>query len=289
MVETLLGSIRLSRTVAIGWMLAAAACAQQPSGPSHPGQAKSGAGLTTAVARHIEAGPGGVVQGSAAGDVKSGPGDLEIFNVRMDRQTPSGNSIVRQYANPGGEYAIKAGETIELWAEYKGANNPRFIANWGDGTSDFINCGSCLMKHAYPQDGRFAVKVTLDDRVATTVTRTFVLYTVTDSSFLGILAGSFRVQDGPNWTTNPAVMNCVETCAQLFGGSATSYQCSTNSGSINRQAFVSGWGDGQYCTSPASETFKLGGPGYNCGSTGCAYSAYVTDWCTSGETNYCFR
>jgi hypothetical protein len=273
----------------MGLVAMAAACGQQASSPSDRHLAKSGSGTPLAVvARHSAADPVGFVQGSASGDVKSGPGDLEIFNVRMDRQTISGASILRQYANPGGEYAIKEGETIELWAEYRGANNPRLLVNWGDGQSDFINCGSCLMKHTYSQAGRFTVKVTLDDRVATTVTRTFVLYTSEDSSFRGVLAGSFVVMDGADWTTNPLVVNCVEQCAILFGGSFADYQCSTTLASINRRAFVDGWGDSQYCTNPATDTFKLGGPGYDCGSTGCSYSAYVSDHGCSG-VNYCFR
>ena len=278
-------STRLSRKLIIGWVAMAAACAQNASGPSNLEEARSSSGQLMSARQNMVI-PNGVVQASATGDVKSGTGDLEIFNVRMDRQTSSGTSIVRQYANPGGEYAIKAGETIELWAEYRGANNPRLIANWGDGTTDFINCGSCLMKHTYAQDGRFPVKVILDDRVSTTVTRTFVLYTVTESRFLGVLAGSFTDDAGPNWHTNPPVLSCVEACAQLFGGSSADYQCSTTSGSITRTAFLTEWGVGGCPTYP--DTFKKGGPGYNCGSSGCSASAYVNDNC-SGSPNYCFH
>lgn len=280
--------VRLSRGMILGLVAMAAACSQQASNPSSPNAAKLGSGgLPMMAVRQISSEPGGGVQGSAAGDVKSGPGDLEIFNVRLDRQTPSGTSIVRQYANPGREYVINAGETIELWAEYRGANNPRFKANWGDGTDDFINCGSCLMKHTYTRSGRFTVTVTLDDRVSTTVTRTFVLYTVVEAP-PGALVGSFRVNEGPDWQTNPLVVNCVEACAQIFGGSASSYQCSTIPGSINRLAFLDGWGDEQYCDNPTADTFKLGGPGYDCGSTSCSFSAYVSDHGCS-KVNYCFR
>lgn len=120
---------------------------------------------------------------SAVGDVKAGPGALEIANLRMDRQTSSGESILRQYAFPGEEYAMGEGETIELWAEWNAnqvSRNPRLLVDWGDGQSDFINCGSCLMKHSYPSAGRFIVTATLDDLSGTMVTRTFVLYTAVE-------------------------------------------------------------------------------------------------------------
>ena len=129
------------------------------------------------------AGSAGTVGLLADGDVKTGSGPITIESVRMDRQTPSGASVLRQYANPGQEYRMVPGETIELWMEWvRGGNNapsnPRFLVDWGEGEIDrfdFTPCGSCLLKHKYPQAGRYAVKVTLDDRAGTTVTRTFYL------------------------------------------------------------------------------------------------------------------
>lgn len=142
-------------------------CAQGPSSPTRPPATSSAAAKAT----------DGAVGASADGDVKVGAGALEIVRLRMDRQTSSGVSILRQYANPGQVYAMNPGETIELWAEYPAAvPNPRFKVEWGDGSeADITGCGSCLLKHAYPAAGVYTVRASLDDRVSTTVTRTFQL------------------------------------------------------------------------------------------------------------------
>ena len=83
---------------------------------------------------------------------------------------------------------------------------------------------------------------------------------------------------------------CLDACAIVFGGSANDYQCSTNAVTIDRSAYVSGWGDGQYCTNPVAEDFSLedpNQPGYDCGVAMCSYSAYVEDHgCQS--VNYCW-
>lgn len=124
--------------------------------------------------------PNGVVAGMAAGDVKVGSGTLDIDRVRMDRQSSPGVSVLRQYANPGQSYRAAAGETIELWVEFSGAANPRLIVNWGAGepdSPDNAGCGSCRLTHRYAREGRYSVSVTLDDRVSTTVTRTFQIDT----------------------------------------------------------------------------------------------------------------
>ncbi len=128
----------------------------------------------------------GVVTGSAAGDVRSGPGVLEINAVRMDRQVSAGGaSIFRQYANPGETYPINVGEVIELWVEWDRnigtvpsgqiPNNPRLVVDWGDGASDNISCGACKLYHKYTRPALFPVKVKLDDRAGTTVVRSFFL------------------------------------------------------------------------------------------------------------------
>jgi hypothetical protein len=102
--------------------------------------------------------------------------------------------------------------------------------------------------------------------------------------------GSFRINQGPSWTTDPPVLSCVEACAQLFGGDDTDYQCSTSGTVIDNMAFLDGWGDSTFCFVPQPEDWKLeqaGNPGYNCGFGGCAYSALVMDHsCTS--TNWCW-
>lgn len=147
-----------------------AGCGQSPQAPS---EIKS-----TSVA--VNDGSG--VTSHADGDVKAGSGALDLVRLRMDRQTSSGESILRQYALPGQTYPMAPGETIELWAEYSGVNNPRFFVNWGEGDTDFVNCGSCLMKHTYARPGVYTVVVKLDDRVSTTVTRTFVLNAFLESA-----------------------------------------------------------------------------------------------------------
>jgi len=100
------------------------------------------------------------------------------------------------------------------------------------------------------------------------------------------LIGSFQVVDGPEWTTNPPTYSCLEACAEVFGGAAGDYSCSTTSDSIDHQAYVDGWGDSQYCSTPVAEDFKLN-TFYDCGDYFCSYSAYVNDHdCTA--VNYCF-
>jgi len=102
--------------------------------------------------------------------------------------------------------------------------------------------------------------------------------------------GSFQILDGPQWTNNPPVYNCLEACAFIFGGIAADYQCSTSALVVDNQAYVDGWGDSQYCTNPVAEDFSQEdplNPGYNCGGGMCSYSAYVSDHqCQS--TNYCW-
>ncbi|MEZ4475747.1 MAG: hypothetical protein R3F60_34105, partial [bacterium] len=110
----------------------------------------------------------------------------------------------------------------------------------------------------------------------------------------GQLAGQFGVGDGPAWPDSAAV-SCVSACAQLFGGEAGEYACSTTPDEINHQAWVSGWGDGSHCIGgaggPVAEDFVLPGEGlpYNCGAAGCSFSAYVADHCGPDSVNYCFR
>jgi hypothetical protein len=100
--------------------------------------------------------------------------------------------------------------------------------------------------------------------------------------------GKFLIGDGPAWATNPPTYSCIEACALLFGGVSTDYHCSTKPMVEDFQAFVSGWGDSTYCTTPVAEDFKKSA-NYDCGAVGCSYSAYVADHCTFGETNYCWK
>lgn len=107
--------------------------------------------------------------------------------------------------------------------------------------------------------------------------------------------GSFRVQDGPNWTTNPPVYSAQEAAALLFGGSPSDYAISvnpstTNPGTITHTAYYSTWGDSTCAVFAETERVDDAPPGYNDpGGIGTARSAYVNDHCNSGETNYVWR
>jgi hypothetical protein len=103
--------------------------------------------------------------------------------------------------------------------------------------------------------------------------------------------GSYLVNDGPGFLNNPPVYSCLEACALIFGGVAGDYECSTSGAFVDNQAFVSGWGDATYCVNPVAETYQFeqaASPGYHCGFPGCAYSAYVADWCQNGARNWCW-
>ncbi len=103
--------------------------------------------------------------------------------------------------------------------------------------------------------------------------------------------GSFQTNDGPNWNTNPQVYSGLEAAAHIFGGSPSDYAISTNPdttdpSTITHTAFASTWGIG--CSEVAEDySLDLGAPGYNDPPVAnAAISAYVQDWCFSGQTNY---
>jgi hypothetical protein len=105
--------------------------------------------------------------------------------------------------------------------------------------------------------------------------------TAAQASTVYTYVGSFNVFDGAVWTSNPQVMNGVEAAASLFGGSASDYAISvdantTDATTITHTAWLDGWGDTQYLTTAASETYSLSsiGGGYNQYP---AFSAYVCD------------
>ena len=102
------------------------------------------------------------------------------------------------------------------------------------------------------------------------------------------MVGSFVVGDGPSYETNPPVVSCLEACAQLFGGAAADYSCSTSPDEIDHQAWIDGWGDPwSYCTDVPGPESLSAGIHYDCGEVGCSYSAYVNDH-TCMMTNYCW-
>lgn len=107
--------------------------------------------------------------------------------------------------------------------------------------------------------------------------------------------GSFNVQDGPHWETNPPVYSALEAAALIFGGNPADYAVSIldslDPATITHTAYYDGWGD--HTRRVFAEGFKLdfGAPGYNdpdpyldptgwldaAGFSKYAYSAYVSD------------
>jgi hypothetical protein len=223
-------------------------------------------------------GPDGAVGASALGDVKTGPGDLEIFNVRLDRQNPAnGASILRQYANPGGVYRMNLGEQIELWVEYRGsASNPRVRVNWGAGGDiDGRLCGDCRFYRTYDSLGTFTVVVTVDDQAGTTVRRTFVLDSSPPSSaILNVsVTGSYCTPPhlkGPGIDCTPTGGTC--TASYPAGSSVTLTFTSvgfvfarTSAIACSPDAYFNGWagacagvGTGALFGTSASCTLTLG-------------------------------
>lgn len=103
--------------------------------------------------------------------------------------------------------------------------------------------------------------------------------------------GFYWVNDGPSWPTNTHPRSCVEACAEVFGGQASDYACSTSPTEVNNQAWASAWGSPDHCKGhggqPVAEDYKVG-TGTNCGGYKCYVSAYVQDWCFVGSDNYCY-
>jgi cysteine-rich repeat protein len=101
------------------------------------------------------------------------------------------------------------------------------------------------------------------------------------------MIGSYNVNSGPAWGSNPPTYTCKEACAKLYGGVFSDYACSTVNGQINGQAFLSGYADATFCNTPQDDDFKVNTM-YNCGVFGCSYSAFVADNCFN-SINYCWK
>jgi len=104
--------------------------------------------------------------------------------------------------------------------------------------------------------------------------------------------GSFMVEDGPYWTTNPDVLSGLEAAALLFGGVPSDYAISTNPNTtdpstITHTAWATTWGISGCQEIDEDYSLDLGAPGYNDpGGENTAISAYVYDNCKNGNTNY---
>lgn len=142
-----------------------AGCAQGPTAPT-----RQAASATPAVGT-------GTVQGSAAGDVQTGPIEIELVRVA---QTDGVNPF---YAFANGVYSVLPGREVEIyiqiWRSNPPVQSPRLVVDWGFGEPDNIHCGPCRLTKTYKNEGLYTVTVKLDDRVGGVTTRTFTLNVAT--------------------------------------------------------------------------------------------------------------
>jgi len=97
------------------------------------------------------------------------------------------------------------------------------------------------------------------------------------------IVGNYTVNSGPPYMNNPPCYTCQQACAMVFGGSASSYHCSTSSSNLSYQAYATSFGvSGCQVT---SDNYSLS-TNYNCGVIACSSSAYCADNCFN--TNYCW-
>ena len=101
-----------------------------------------------------------------------------------------------------------------------------------------------------------------------------------------IRTGSYAVRDGPSWRDDPPTYTCREGCAEVFGGVAEDWQCSTEEGRLDRRGRLDAYGDDLMCALSWPHDLKVGET-YDCGETGCSWSAYVSDHACE-ELNHCF-
>jgi hypothetical protein len=110
-----------------------------------------------------------------------------------------------------------------------------------------------------------------------------------------VYVGSYQVDQGPDWTTNPTVYSATEAAALLFGGVAADYDISIQSSldplTITNTGWYTIWGISSGTV--FNEDFKKddGAPGYDApGGTNTAISAYTRDNATGAQfTNYVWR
>ncbi len=173
-----------NRSGALLLALALASCSQGPTAP------------TSAKPATASAASDGVVNGSAAGDVKTGPVDMDMNLIRVSQT----NGVAAFYANLNGEYTVHPGRDteiyVQIWTSNPVVQNPRLIVDWGDGERDNIGCGACRLSKRYNNEGRYRVTVTLDDRVSSFTTRSFTLNVKSDGS------GSFSFANNNMITIN---------------------------------------------------------------------------------------
>lgn len=126
----------------------------------------------------------------------------------------------------------------------------------------------------------------------TTAKRAFLLAAFAASAASAqTYVGSFKVNDGAEWTSNPQVYSGLEAAALLFGGEPSDYAISVNPNTtdpntITHTAHYSVVYIG--CSVfPEGESVDAAPTGYY--SPSGDRSAYVRDTCGSSETNYVWR
>ncbi len=174
-----------------GALLAAlvlASCSQGPTAPTaNPAGATKASGIE------------GAVRGSAAGDIKNGPIEINLVRVAQTDGVPA------FYASAGGEYVVRPTLAVEIyvqiWTSDPAVANPRLIIDWGGGDRDNTGCGSCRLSKTYNTEGKRVVTVTMDDRISGITTRTFTLNVQNGppvdpvKSGFGTFSGSLAVTD----------------------------------------------------------------------------------------------
>ncbi|WP_019612890.1 PEP-CTERM sorting domain-containing protein [Psychromonas ossibalaenae] len=106
-----------------------------------------------------------------------------------------------------------------------------------------------------------------------------------------LLVGSYQVNDGPRWTTNPDVYSATEAAALIFGGSNTDYFISIIDSldytTITHTGWYDGWGEHLGMEFDENYSLDVGNDGYQYPSaTNSARSAYVEDGLNDSFVNY---
>jgi hypothetical protein len=100
--------------------------------------------------------------------------------------------------------------------------------------------------------------------------------------------GSYQVNDGPSWVTNPAVYSATEAAALVFGGDYfISTFNSTDFTTITHTGWYDGWGEHDGMEFNENYKLDIGAPGYAApGGGNTAHSAYVNDGLDNSFVNY---
>ncbi len=103
--------------------------------------------------------------------------------------------------------------------------------------------------------------------------------------------GSYRVNQGPDWTTNPDVYSATEAAALIFGGSASDYYISTVDSldytTITHTGWYDGWGEHSGMEFDDDYKLDVGNDGYNTPQgVQSAHSAFVDDGLDDSFVNY---